>query len=395
MAKPTPRTDRRAPVGFGAAPRSLPDFARAFPDAPSCYAYLYAHKYPTGFACPHCAAPEAAAGPPYRFTTHPTMIRCRACRRNTHLAAGTIMEKSKVPICTWFWAAYLATNGPVGLSAMQLQRELGINRYETAYMLLQKLRAAMFRPQRAAIGATCPVEVDEKWVEGTSKGSGKGVHHKTLVCAAVEVLPREAIPFSGADPNATIGQATTPKHPRHGAAVPGQRRKTTPKSDKGGHGRGIVAGRLRMAVVADRKAASLVPFVQVAVAPGAVVRTDGWQGYNPLDTLGYRQERIVVGGDQSVTDAHLPMIHIVFGNLDAWLLGTHHGVSPKHLQAYLNEFTFRFNRRFWPTAAFDAVLGIAAAAAGAWGTDRPTYAGIYSGAWEHPGSGGGAGEAAK
>jgi hypothetical protein len=72
------------------------------------------------------------------------------------------------------------------------------------------------------------------------------------------------------------------------------------------------------------------------------------------------------------------MIHIAFGNLDSWLLGTHHGVSPQHLQAYLNEYVFRFNRRFWPMVAFDSVLGIAVGAA------APTYAGLYEGAWKHP-----------
>jgi transposase-like protein len=110
------------------------------------------------------------------------------------------------------------------------------------------------------------------------------------------------------------------------------------------------------------------------------VRTDGWTGYDPLEAAGYTHERVAVRGDHAITDAHLPMIHIVFGNLDAWLLGTHHGVSSKHLQAYLNEFVFRFNRRFWPTAAFDAVLRIGTRTAG------PTYAGIYQGTWAHPAS---------
>jgi hypothetical protein len=94
--------------------------------------------------------------------------------------------------------------------------------------------------------------------------------------------------------------------------------------------------------------------------------------------LGFRHEPVAVRGDHAKTDQHLPMIHIVFGNLDSWLLGTHHGVSPKHLQAYLSEFTFRFNRRFWPMVAFVSVLGIAVR------TSAPTYAGLYRGTWEHP-----------
>ena len=116
------------------------------------------------------------------------------------------------------------------------------------------------------------------------------------------------------------------------------------------------------------------PFVLAAVAPNTVVRTDGWTGYDNLTKLGYRHDPLAIQGDQTKTETHLPMIHIVFGNLDAWLLGTHHGVSPKHLQAYLNEFVFRFNRRFWPMVAFDSVLRIAAQA------QAPTYRSLYDGA---------------
>ena len=107
---------------------------------------------------------------------------------------------------------------------------------------------------------------------------------------------------------------------------------------------------------------------------GAEVRTDGWTGYDNLHELGYRHTAVAVRGDQAKTDQHLPMIHIVFGNLDAWLLGTHHGVSPTHLQGYLNEFVFRFNRRFWPMVAFDSVLKIAAQ------VESPTYRSFYESA---------------
>ncbi len=115
------------------------------------------------------------------------------------------------------------------------------------------------------------------------------------------------------------------------------------------------------------------------VQPGTEVRTDGWIGYVNLEELGYKHIPVAVQGDHAKTDQHLPMVHIVFGNLDAWLLGTHHGVSPKHLQGYLNEFVFRFNRRFWPLVAFDSVLKIAAQ------VESPTYAGLYKGVWKHPG----------
>ncbi len=224
-----------------------------------------------------------------------------------------------------------------GMSALQFQRQLGIKRYETAFLMLHKLRAAMVRPGRDRIGAKWPVEVDETYVGGATQGEGRGQHHKTLVVGMVEVLPRKKA--LGPDPNLPSGQ-----RPQH----------------RGGHGRGFIAGRLRLQVVPNRKQETLEPMVLNNVQTGAEVRTDGWTGYDNLHKLGYRHTAVPVRGDQAKADQHLPMIHIVFGNLDAWLLGTHHGVSSTHLQGYLNEFVFRFNRRFWPMVAFDSVLKIAA-----------------------------------
>ena len=372
IRRPRPRGRRAAPLGF-ASPKSLPDFQRVFPDENACRAYLYAHRFPQGFVCAYCGT----LGEPFRFAKYPTMLRCRTCRRNTHLTADTVMERSHVPICTWFWGAYLVTHGPPGMSALQFQKWLGMSRYETAFQMLHKLRAAMVWPERNAIGGEWPVEVDEKWVGGATQGEGKGVHHKTLVVGAVEVVPRDEIPFAGSDPNVIGGQA--PERDLKGAARPGVPHKEGPRKGTGGHGRGIVAGRLRLAVAPNREQATLSGFVAENVARGSVVKTDGWNGYDPLLSMGYVHQAVVIDGDAALVEKHLPMIHIVFGNLDAWLLGTHHGVSKKHLQAYLNEFSFRFNRRFWPTAAFDAVLGIGARVAG------PTYAGIYEGTWQHPG----------
>lgn len=352
MSVSSPRGQGTAPPGL-TTPKSLPDFHLVFPDEDACAECLYAARFPTGFICPYCHA----RGEPYRFKNQPDMLRCRVCKRNTRLTAGTIMQKSRTPISTWFWGAWLVTNHTPGMSALQFQKLLGLTRYETAFQMFHKLRAAMVRPDREGIGGEWPVEVDEKWVGGATQGEGKGVHHKTLVVGAVEVRPRAKAP--GADPNLPAGQA----HRKH----------------RGGHGRGIIAGRLRLQVVPGRTRNELEPFVLKAVAPGSLVRTGGWTGYDNLTKLGYRHDPLVFQGDQSKTEAHLPMIHIVFGNLDAWLLGTHHGVSQKHLQAYLNEFVFRFNRRFWPMSAFKAVLGIATRG------KAPTYAGLYDGTWVHPG----------
>ena len=171
----------------------------------------------------------------------------------------------------------------------------------------------------------------------------------------VEVRPRSKAP--GPDPNLPSGQ-----RPQH----------------RGGHGRGFIAGRLRLQVIPNRTQETLEPVVMANVQPRTEVRTDGWTGYDNLHKLGYRHNAVSVRGDHAETGQHLPMIHIVFGNLDAWLLGTHHGVSPKHLQGYLNEFVFRFNRRFWPMVAFDSVLKIAVR------VEAPTHRDLYDGERTHP-----------
>jgi transposase-like protein len=203
----------------------------------------------------------------------------------------------------------VATQTP-GQSALQFQRQLGLSRYETAFQMLHKLRAGMVRPERDSIGSQHPVEVDETLVGGRTRGEGRGVHHKATVVGAIEVRTRMPVE----------------------------------KSKK--HKRVVYAGRLRLRLVPGRGAKELTEFVQENVAQGAVVRTDGWRGYDDLAKLGYTHKPLVLDGDPERTDAHLPMIHIAFSNLKTWLLGTHHGVSQQHLQAYLNEFVFRFNRRF-------------------------------------------------
>ena len=141
----------------------------------------------------------------------------------------------------------------------------------------------------------------------------------------------------------------------------------------------VYAGRLRLRVVDGRGAVGLTRFVSENIATGSTVRTDGWQGYEKLSELGFQHDAKMLGGDPEKADSHLPMIHLVFSNLKTWIMGTHHGaIGQHHLQAYLNEYTFRFNRRFYPMTAFNSVLGLAAR------SESPTYAALYSGDWAHP-----------
>jgi len=321
-------------------PQSLPDFQRLFPDEAACATYLENARWAEGFVCRHCGA----IGEPFRFENRPTVLRCRSCNNNTRLTVGTVMERSHVPLSTWFWAAYLIASQTQGMSAVQFQRQLGLSRYETAFGILHKLRAAMVRPDQDRIGGRPNehVEVDETLVGGRTRGEGRGIHHKTLVSCAVEVRHRE----------------------------PGT------AQDKRKDGR--YAGRVRLAIVPDRSAESLCGFVEGAVEPGTLLVTDDWSAYASLRMRGYDHHAIAECGEPEIADEFLPIVHLVFSNLKTWLNGIHHGVSAKHLQAYLNEFTFRFNRRFYPFNAFRSLLGIAG------DVSAPTFGELYSGEWQHP-----------
>jgi transposase-like protein len=319
-------------------PKSLPEFQCLFPDNAACAAYLEAAKWADGFVCPHCAAP----GEPFRFVARPAVLRCRKCNNDTGLTVGTVMERSKTPLSIWFWAAYLVSSQTPGLSAVQFQRQLGLSRYETAFQILHKLRAGMVRPDQDRIGGIEGqyVEVDETWVGGRTRGEGRGVHHKALVACAIEVKKKEP------------GTARQRRDGRYG-------------------------GRIRLSVVPDRSAKSLAGFVQATVNPGTLIVTDDWKGYSGLREAGFNHHAIAECGEPEIAEEFLPMVHLVFSNLKTWLIGTHHGVSKHHLQAYLNEFTFRFNRRFYPMNTFRSLLGIAGE------TTAPTYAQLYSGEWRH------------
>ncbi len=250
------------------------------------------------------------------------------------------MHRSKQDLVTWFHAAYLVSTLTPGISAVQFQRQLGLSRYETAFTMLHKLRSAMVAPGREPLHGE--VEVDDGFIGGAEAGHpGRGALSKALVACAVELV-----------------------------------RWTDKKS--GAHR--VRTGRVRLRSIPDASAGSLIPFVLESVKKGTIVHTDGWSSYAGLAKEGYDHRPVSQSKDQQ----YMPHVHRIFSNIKTWLLGTHHGrVSKKHLQAYLNEYTFRFNRRFWRGPAFHRALGLATQV-----TDWPTYESLYhsgiSGGWTHP-----------
>lgn len=278
------------PVAGVDYPQRWAEFEAWFPDEAHCAAYLARLRWPEGFGCARCGHDRG-------WPTTRGRLVCAGCRHQTSVTAGTILAGTRTPLRVWFAAAWYVTHQKLGVSALGLQRVLGWGSYQTAWTILHKLRRAMVRLERTPLLG--PVEVDETYVGGVEHGHrGRFPGAKAIVAIAVEV--------------------PEPKR----------------------------MGRVRLARIADFSADSLVPFVRWAVAPGALIRTDGWQGYRPLGAAGYDHDPISISASGDPAHVALPAVHRVASLLNRWILGTHHGsVGHDHLDAYLEEFTFRFNRR--------------------------------------------------
>jgi transposase-like protein len=266
-------------------PRTLAELEARFSSEQACRDYLFQLRWPDGFRCPRCGGTKA-------WPLGSVWWRCARCRRQVSVTAGTIFQDTHSRLTVWFRAMWWVTAQKNGVSALGLQRVS----YQTAWAWLHKLRRAMVRPGRDRLAGK--VEVDETYLGGLEEGKrGRQTAKKALIVVAAQE-----------------------------------------------DGRGI--GRIRMRRIADASAASLMPFVQDAVEPGSVVHTDGWLGYEPLGRNGYRHRITFLRGHEKSPADLLPRVHRVISLLKRWLLGTHQGaVSFAHLDYYLDEFTFRFNRR--------------------------------------------------
>jgi transposase-like protein len=271
-------------------PRTYREFVTMFPNNEVCLSFLQQLRWPMVFVCPACGVENVA------WNLSRNRLLCPSCRHQTTVTAGTIFDKTRTPLTTWFEAAWHLTAAKNGMPAKTLQKTLGTS-YRVAWTLLQGYRVAMVRTDRKPLSGK--VEVDETFVGGVEHGAkrGRGAH-KCIVVVAVEI-----------------------------------------KQPKG-------FGRIRMRHVPDASANSLVTFIREVVEPGSVIVTDGWLGYNDLPTHGYERTKLVLSDSGDPAHITMPGVHRVASLLKRWLLGTHQGaVDAVYLQAYLEEFTFRFNRR--------------------------------------------------
>ena len=268
-------------------PKTILEFKKQFLDEEACRAYLCQIRWPDGFICPRCNCRKF-------WMTKRRQFRCSQCDSQVSVISGTIFQDSRIPLQLWFEAIWHVVSQKQGVNAKGLQQVLGLSRYETTWTLLHRLRIAMVRPGRDRLIG--PVQVDETYIGGPRPGKrGRGAAGKTLVLVAVEDRDKRM-------------------------------------------------GRIRLHKIKNASGASLLQAVKGSVQLKSEVRTDGWEGYSQLSTSGYKHT--IIRETTDVGKNLLPLANRVISLLKRWLQGTHQGaVRPSHLDYYLDEFVFRFNRR--------------------------------------------------
>jgi transposase-like protein len=269
-------------------PKTLMELEKRFSSEEECQRYLFSLRWPNGFICPRCGCSKSW---PIRSST----FQCQDCGYQASVKSGTIFEGSRSPLTVWFRAIWWVTSQKNGASALGLKRILGLGSYETAWTWLHKIRRAMVRPGRENLSGS--VEVDETYIGGMEEGlRGRGAENKALIIIATQMVEKKKI------------------------------------------------GRIRMKKIPDASSESLHGFIGSSIEPGSTVITDAWTGYSDLE--GYHHKVINISKRKKNASDLLPGVHRIASLLKRWLMGTHQGaVSHDHLDYYLDEFTFRFNRR--------------------------------------------------
>lgn len=292
-----------------AFPTGLRQFQRQFADEAACRAYLETCRWPDGFRCPRCGHDRA-------FPLRDWQRReCAKCRYQVSLTAGTVFHRTRTPLTLWFWAAYLMTTDKRGIAALLLQRQLAIRRYETAWLILHKLRRAMVNAAREPLHGE--VEIDDTWIGGPQPGLRGSRQLKGRKAAIVLVAVER---------------------------------------------RGTISGRVRMAVIPDFKQTTMVDFVKRQVAPGSTVYTDGLKGFGDLRAGGVRhvpRTQPLRSALRKGVPSVVPLADRAIGNLQQWLIGTYHGVGRHHCRSISTNSSFAITdaRRRWPPFRLCSDLG--------------------------------------
>lgn len=275
-------------------------FQKRFSREDSCWKHLVKLRWPDGFVCPRCGHDKAG------FHSKRKLIQCKGCRYQASATAGTIFHKTKIPLRKWFWFIFLMSSQKTGVSIQGLQRLLGIKSYKTAWSMAHKVRKAM-ADRDARYQLANLVEMDDSYFGPSGRGQrGRGTKGKVPVVVAVE-------------------------------------------------NRGKKPGFAAMRVVDNLKSAHIAHFAQTKIKEQQTVKTDGYVSYYCLSDYGYELDMRIVGNGPNASK-ELPWVHTLIANVKNMLRGAHHGVSHKYLQRYLDEFCYRFNRRYWPSQLFNRLL---------------------------------------
>lgn len=269
-------------------PQNQEEFEKWFSTEERCLKYIQDIRWPKGIKCIKCGSTKA-------WKISSKIYKCNQCRRKIYLLAGTLFHGSHKPLTTWFRAIWWMIAQKNGVSASGIQRVLGLGSYRTAWTWLHKFRRVLIVPGRKKLKGE--IEVDETYVGGKKKGKrGRGAEGKSLVVIGVELGKKKS-------------------------------------------------GRARLSMIPDASANSLLSFIINNIESGSLIITDDWNGYNDVKKLGYKH-RIETKAYLLEGEGLLPNVHRIAALLKRWLLGTHQGgISPKHLPYYLDEYTFRHNRR--------------------------------------------------
>jgi len=276
------------------------DFMGRFGTEESCREYLYTIRWPEGFICPKCGV----MGKPFQISCR-NLYQCRHCTHQASVTAGTIMDKTKTPLTKWFLAIYLMSTDKRGCSALRLKRELGIA-YDTAWTMTHKIRNAMGQRDGMYL-LQGSVEMDDAFFGAPSEGGkrGRGTDKTPVVIGL------------------SLGENNRPEY-------------------------------VRAQVIETVDGESLLEFAEKTVMKGSEIRSDGYPSYNKLSKNGYRLVSEVF--DPKEKPEHMKWLHVIVSNIKTFLLGTYHGIGSEHMQAYLDEFCYRFNRRGWQSQLFPRTL---------------------------------------
>lgn len=274
-------------------PQNWIQFTDWFHSEQSCLDYIYKIRWPDGFICPRCDAEKM----PYKLKNG--TLKCSNCRKETSITSGTIFNKTRTSLINWFGAIWYITNQKNGVSALGIQRLLGLGSYQTSWALLHRLRIAMVNPERAQLSGL--VEVDETFVGGVIPRKTNKNHNdkkKSVVLIAIELLEPKGF------------------------------------------------GRVRLRHVSAATKENLNQFILDVVKPGSVIYSDGSSIYNCAKENGFGHHKTVHLGSSIAAHITMPGVHRVASLLKRWLLGAYQGaIQEKQLEHYLDEYTFRFNRR--------------------------------------------------